>query len=97
MPSMYDANYVPVAGRQALTVSSTALALTIPLGATHCLMQATTANVRWNDETTTPTATVGQQLAAGDSWFYNGALADVKVVRETSDDAVLQVNYYKVG
>jgi len=48
------------------TISS-AITVTVPTGATKALIQALTQNVRFTlDGTTTPTATCGFQLKAGD-------------------------------
>ena len=67
-----------------------------PADATHVLMHAEGADVRWNDGGTTPTASVGIQLIAGATqpFFYTGDLSQIVVIEE-STSSVLNVCYYK--
>lgn len=83
-------------GYQQITSLSSATALTVPTGADRALIQATTQNVRWRSDGTNPTATIGMQLAAGDSLFYTGNLAALKFIEETAS-AVLNITYYNAG
>lgn len=80
-------------GYEQNTTLNTAKALTVPGGAQRALIQATGQNVRWRDDGTDPTATVGMQLAAGDSLFYTADLSALKVIEEAAS-AKLNVTYY---
>lgn len=83
-------------GYEQVTGLSTAKALTVPSGARYALLQAEGKNIRWRDDGTAPTSTVGMVLTAGDPGFwYNGdALAALSFV-EVESTAVLNVSYYK--
>lgn len=81
-------------GYQQITSLSAATALTVPDGATRCLLQAETQNVRFRDDGTDPTASVGMILIAGSAPFpYEGNVAAVKFI-EASASAKLNVTYY---
>lgn len=84
----------PIAYEQETSLSS-ATALSggsLPTGATMALIQAESQNVRWRDDGTNPTASVGQRLLAGESrWFGN--LSALKFIEEAAS-AKLNVNYY---
>lgn len=81
-------------GFQKLTVSSTAVALTVPTGATWCVVKVETDAVRWRDDGTNPVAATGMPQAVGDTFVYSGPLAALKFIRQTTD-ATLSVSYYK--
>lgn len=73
--------------------SATGLA-SIPAGADLALLQVTGQNVRWRDDGTNPTATIGMVLtAAGDPYPYSGDLTKIKFI-EVSASAVLNVTYF---
>lgn len=76
-----------------LTISS-ATTLTIPAGATQLMIQALTQNVRFTLDGTTPTASLGFQLAAGDPPIILpiSSTTVVKVIQETAT-ASLQYNF----
>lgn len=83
-------------GYQQLTVSSTAVSLTIPAGkrVTFALVRCSTANVRYRDDGTDPTATVGEPLLAGEVLEYDANVAAVKFIRQSAD-ATLDISYYE--
>ena len=95
------APFVPSAvsgGQYALAVtSSTVVTLTVPSGATHAIVSVDTGgnNIRWTRDGTSPTASVGHLLQAGDaieadnltSWRMIATLGTVTV----------QVSYHKYG
>lgn len=66
----------------------------VPTGATVVLFQAEDQNIRWRDDGTNPTASVGMRLMAGESFLYTG---DLKVLRLIEEAASAKVNtcYYK--
>ena len=80
-------------GYQQLTVSSSAVALTVPAGAAFALINVETDAVRWRDDGTNPTATVGMKVLVDGSLEYDGDLAAIKFIRVTTD-AKLNVSYY---
>lgn len=80
-------------GYQQITSLSSATALTVPVGTGLCLIQAETQSVRWRDDGTNPTASVGMILAAGDILFYTGKSVNLKFIEVTAS-AKLNVSYY---
>ena len=76
--------------------SSTGLTLpTVPLGimpkmaVIHCESQA----VRWRDDGTAPTASVGMQLPVGGELIYDGDLNAIRFIEEVAS-AKLNVSFY---
>jgi hypothetical protein len=85
--------YVPL-GYQQITSLSAAQALTVPAGATSAVITAEAQAVRYRDDGTAPTATVGLPLAAGTMLQYTGALSAIKFIEQTSG-AKLNVLFYR--
>lgn len=83
-------------GFQQLTVSTSALGLTVPAGATRALIRVSGANgVSWRDDGTVPTAAIGQPLASTDPFLlYDGELSKIQFIRSGGADATLNVSYY---
>lgn len=80
-------------GYQQITSLSAATALTVPSGAIMAIITCETQAVRWRDDGTNPTATVGMPLAAGGYFIYNGALSAIKFIEQTTS-AKLNISYY---
>lgn len=80
-------------GYQQITDLSSAVGLTIPLGATLALIVPETQNVRWRDDGTNPTASVGMPIYIGASLSYDGDLNKIKFIQETAS-AKLNISYY---
>ncbi len=80
-------------GYQQITSLSASIALTVPAGATMALIVAETQAVRWRDDGTAPTASVGMPLATGTSLSYDGDLKAIRFIEQTAS-AVLNVSYY---
>lgn len=80
-------------GFEQITGLSTAKELNVPAGAEAALIQATTQAIRYRDDGTNPSATVGMLLASGDSIYYTGVLQSLKFI-EVSPSAVINVCYY---
>lgn len=80
-------------GYQQITSLSSAATLTVPAGATCAIIQAETKDVRWRDDGTSPTSSVGMVLTAGAEVFYTGALAAFAAI-ETAASAKLNISYY---
>jgi hypothetical protein len=76
----------------AATLASSA-GLTPPATATMALISVDTANVRWRDDGTAPTAAIGMQLAAGQTFQYFGNLSAIKFIL-VAGLPVLNVSYY---
>jgi len=66
---------------------------TLPVNAQHALIQAEAASIRWTDDGTTPTASLGILLAAGDDIFYTGDLSAILIFEVTSA-AIVNVSFY---
>lgn len=81
-------------GHQQITSLSSAVGLTIPEGTQMALVQAETQNVRWRDDGTSPTTTVGTILQAGDILEYDAAQLPVVKFIEVTASAKLNVSYY---
>lgn len=80
-------------GYQQITSLSSATGLTVPRGATVALIQPETQAVRWRDDGTNPTASVGMPIAVGETLPYIGYLENIKFIEQTAS-AVLNVAYY---
>lgn len=80
-------------GYQQITSLSAATALTVPEGARFALIQAEAQAVRWRDDGTNPTATVGMKIAVDAVLEYSGDLSTFKAI-EAVLGAKLSVSYY---
>lgn len=88
-------------GYQQITSLSSAQALTVPLldktglnqKPSFALIIAEGAPVRWRDDGTAPTASVGMPLAVGVPLQYDGDLARIRFI-EQSASAKLNISYY---
>lgn len=87
-------------GYQQLNTVSSAIGLTVPAddanGAVdRALIQVADQDVRWRDDGTDPTATVGVPLAAGEDFWYIGKdLTALKFIESTAG-AELNISYYQ--
>jgi len=88
-------------GYQQITSLSGAASLTVPtrdangLSAkpTLAIITPEVAGVRWRDDGTDPTATVGMPLASGVTLQYDGDLTKIRFIQSTAG-AILNVSYY---
>ena len=80
-------------GYQQITSLSSATGLTVPQGATLALIVPETQNVRWRDDGTNPTASVGMPIFVGASLSYDGDFNKIKFIEETGS-AKLNISYY---
>ncbi len=83
-------------GYQQLTSLATAAALTVPAGASTAEIECDSVSavgVRFRDDGTAPTATVGMELLPGASFFYTGDLTKLQFI-QVSASAKLNVSYY---
>lgn len=90
---MADYGYGKPVGYEQVTVLTSATSLTVPTGALVAVIQAVTQNVRWRDDGTAPTATVGMRLAAGSSFVTANKLSAFQFIEEAAS-AELNVTYY---
>lgn len=81
-------------GYQQITSLGAATALTVPTGATTAVITAEAQAVRYRDDATDPTSSVGMPVAVGVTLTYTGPLANIKFIEQTSG-AKLNVSYYK--
>lgn len=76
------------------TLTTIAAASSTSGGPSMVLLQATGQHIRWTDDGTTPTATVGMLLyAGGDPYPFTGNLAQLQLI-QVAATAVLNVSYY---
>lgn len=80
-------------GYQQITSLSSAAGLTVPQGATLALIVPETQNVRWRDDGTNPTASVGMPIFVGASLSYDGDFNRIKFIEESAS-AKLNISYY---
>lgn len=90
-------SYAALASSQmALAVSGTAVSLTPATGATMTQICVETAAVRYRDDGTAPTASLGIPVAAGTCFQYSGPLSAVQFIAQSSA-ATIDVAYYKAN
>lgn len=88
-------------GYQQITSLSAATGLTVPTTdkqgnlkqPTFALIVAETQGVRWRDDGTNPTATVGMPLPVGVPLQYDGDLKGIKFIEQAAS-AKLNISYY---
>lgn len=82
-------------GFQRITTLSSSIGLTPPLpGSRLAIIRTETQDIRWRDDGTNPTSTIGLLMSVGDVFLYTGDLSKFKMI-ETAASAVVQVSYYK--
>lgn len=90
-PSPYV--YTPLGYQQITSLVSDA-SLTVPTGATVAFITPEVQAVRYRDDGTGPTATVGMPLAVGSQLVYSGNLAAIQFIAQTAG-AILNISYYR--
>ena len=88
-------------GYQQITSLSASTGLTVPTQTadgskqqpTFALIIAETQGVRWRDDGTDPTSSVGMPLATGVALQYDGDLTKIKFIEQVAG-AVLNISYY---
>ncbi len=88
----WDAVLKPL-GYEQVTGLSAVKTLTVPDTARAALIVAETQAVRWRDDGTNPTASVGMPLAVDTPYWYTGDLGAIKFI-EAVASAKLNVSYY---
>jgi hypothetical protein len=87
-----DATLLPE-GYEQVTSLSTATSLTVPSGARMALIQASVQSIRWRDDATPPTPSVGMRISAGEEFWYTGNLDAIQFIEEIAGGK-LNVSYY---
>jgi hypothetical protein len=77
-----------------ITSVSAAVGLSPPSDATIAEITVEAQAIRYRDDGTNPTATVGMPVAAGNSFQYAGDLSTIKFIEQTAG-AILNISYYK--
>lgn len=67
----------------------------IPAGANAVVLEAEAQAIRYRDDGTAPTATVGMPIAVGGTIFYPGTLSTLRVIEQTSG-AIVNVSFYRM-
>jgi hypothetical protein len=88
-------------GYQQITSLSAAAALTVPVvdanglsvKPTIAIITPEAAAVRWRDDGTDPTGTVGMPLASGVTLQYDGDLTKIRFIQQASG-AIINISYY---
>lgn len=87
--------YLPL-GIVQITALSAAKGLTVPAGANVAVISPETQAVRYRDDGTAPTATVGIPIAVSQEFVYTGSLSTIEFIEQTAS-AKLNVAFYKIA
>jgi len=90
---------LPLGGQQTLTISTSAVSLTVPDRANAAIITVETASIRFWDTGAVPTSSEGHLATSGTSIVYSDAterslLTNFQAIRATGTDATIQVSYY---
>lgn len=85
--------YIPLSYQQ-ITSLSASTALTVPAQATMALISVEGAAIRYRDDGTAPTASVGMPVAVGQAFQYTGTLSAIRIIQQSAS-ATINVIYYK--
>tara|TARA_R110000868_G_scaffold368885_1_gene632091 strand:- start:2298 stop:2573 length:276 start_codon:yes stop_codon:yes gene_type:complete len=80
-------------GYEQITSLSAATALTVPSGATLAVITPESQSVRWRDDGTNPTSSVGMPLTLLTTLSYDGNLKNIRFIQQAAS-ATLNVCYY---
>lgn len=84
----------PALGYQQITALTGSTALDVPAGTALILIVPQAQAVRWRDDGTAPSATVGQPLAVGSELRYDSrAMAALRFIEQAAS-AAINVTYY---
>lgn len=92
---MFSLQYAAL-GYAQLDDLDTAIGLpSVPALATCVILTAEGQNIRWRDDGSNPTASVGMLLKTTDpAFFYSGSIRNIKFIEATAG-AKLNIAYYK--
>ena len=80
-------------GYQQISTLTASTGLTVPVGATMALIVPEAQNIRWRDDGTAPTASVGMPVTVGSFLNYDGDLNKIRFIEQASGSK-LNVSYY---
>jgi len=80
-------------GFEQITAISSAKSTTVPKGARWAKISASGQPVRWRDDGTAPTGTVGMYIAVNETIDYAGNLNALQFI-ETTTSAAVNISYY---
>lgn len=80
-------------GYQQITSTATAVGLTVPSGANFAMIVCEAQALRWRDDGTDPSTTVGMPLAVGVDFSYDGDLHRIKFIAAVAG-AIINISYY---
>lgn len=78
---------------QVTSLSSAAGLGTVPAGSNFAVVQCESQQVRWRDDGTSPTTTVGMLMNVGDVLLFDGEPSAIKFIEVTAS-AKLNVSWY---
>jgi len=81
-------------GYQQMTSISSATGVTAPSGTSFAIITIETAAVRWRDDGTDPTGSVGMPESAGTVYTYTGDFSALKFIQQSAG-AIVNLSYYK--
>jgi hypothetical protein len=87
----------PLGYCQLTSVSSSTLVSScsggIPARTAWAVLCVDTAAIRWRDDGTAPTASVGMPVAAGQCFYYSGTFSTLRVIAQTGSP-VVNISFY---
>jgi len=87
--------WTPLGYVQITNLSSAVGLGSIPVDTVMCLIAAETSGVRWRDDGTSPTASIGMPMAAGQEFQYTSPdLTKIQFIQQAAG-AILNVSFYK--
>lgn len=91
---MMDSVAMPNGGYRQITNLSSAVGVgAIPPGTQVALITPEEADVRWRDDGTDPTASIGMLLTVGQTLTYNGPIEKIRFIQADSG-AILNITTY---
>ena len=88
-----EGNIHPVGYVQSSSFSSAAALPTIPASANIALIVVEDQTVRWRDDGSDPTSSVGMVWNLNTEYMYTGDLSTIKII-QTAATAKLNISYY---
>lgn len=89
-----DGNRAPLGYAQVTDLSSAVPLPSIPAAAKLALIQAEAQTIRWRDDGTSPTGTVGMMITATSMLLYTGHLSTFQMIEATAG-AIANISYYE--
>jgi hypothetical protein len=87
---------IPLGYTQITSLSSAEGLGSIPKGTYVAVIQAEAGDLRWRDDGTAPTTTVGMVLPNGSVLEYDGRLSSIQFIAVTAG-ALVNVSFYGMG